>query len=68
VDRAEWIARLDGLSQKPRNGRAVMMWRLVKLVLVLVILGVIGLTGYAYLGDLSPVQREVTQPVTLDAN
>jgi hypothetical protein len=45
-----------------------MMWRLVKLVLVLVILGVIGLTGYAYLGDLSPVQREVTQPVTLDAN
>jgi hypothetical protein len=45
-----------------------MMWRLVKLVLVLVILGGIGLTGYAYLGDLSPVQREVTQPVTLDAN
>ena len=44
-----------------------MMWRLVKLVLILVILGFIGLTGYAYLGDLTPVSREITQPVTLDA-
>ncbi len=44
-----------------------MMWRLVKLVLLLLIAGFIGLTGYAYFGDLSPDQREVTQPVTLDA-
>ena len=44
-----------------------MMWRLVKLVLILMILGFIGLIGYTYLGDLSPVSREITQPVTLDA-
>jgi hypothetical protein len=45
-----------------------MVWRLVKVVLVLVMLGFIGLSGYAYLGDLSPVQQPVTQPVTLDAS
>jgi hypothetical protein len=45
-----------------------MMWRLIKLVLVLLVIGFIGLSGYAYLGDLSPTQRDVTQPVTLDAD
>jgi hypothetical protein len=44
-----------------------MLWRLAKLVVLLVIVGFIGLTGYAYFGDLAPEQREVTQPVTLDA-
>lgn len=33
----------------------------------LTIFAVIGLAGYAYLGDLSPVQTEVTLPVVLDA-
>jgi hypothetical protein len=45
-----------------------MVWRLIKLLLVVIVLGFIGLTGFAYLGDLSPVQRDVTQPVTLDAD
>jgi hypothetical protein len=45
-----------------------MLWRLIKLVFVLAVLGFIGLVGYAYLGDLSPVQQDVTQPVTLDAD
>ncbi|MGL4320864.1 MAG: hypothetical protein ACRCS3_08380 [Paracoccaceae bacterium] len=45
-----------------------MVWRLIKLVLVLAVLGFIGLSGYAYLGDLSPTQSNVTQPVTLDAD
>jgi hypothetical protein len=45
-----------------------MLWRLVKLVFVLAVLGFFGLVGYAYLGDLSPMQRDVTQPVTLDAD
>jgi hypothetical protein len=44
-----------------------MLWRMAKLVLLLMFVGFIGLTGYAYFGDLSPEQREVTQPVTLDA-
>jgi hypothetical protein len=54
-------------APKRRSGGAAMLWRLTKLVLVLVVFGFIGLAGYAYLGDLSPVQRDVTQPVTLDA-
>jgi hypothetical protein len=45
-----------------------MMGRLVKTMLVLVVLGLIGLSGYAYLGDLSPTQSTITQPVSLDAN
>ncbi|MDJ0826679.1 MAG: hypothetical protein QNJ16_14345 [Rhodobacter sp.] len=44
------------------------MVTLLKLIAILLVLGAIGLTGYAYLGDLTPEQREVVQPVTLDAN
>ncbi|WP_268894632.1 hypothetical protein [Paragemmobacter ruber] len=43
------------------------MGRIIKGLLVLAILGFIGLTGYAYLGDMRPDQAEVTVPVTLDA-
>ncbi|MGB8812388.1 MAG: hypothetical protein WCC57_04320 [Paracoccaceae bacterium] len=44
------------------------MGRIIKALVVLAVLGFVGLTGYAYLGDLTPVQSEVKQPVTLDAN
>jgi hypothetical protein len=57
-----------GADPTKRNGGAAMVWRLIKLLLVVIVLGFIGLTGFAYLGDLSPVQRDVTQPVTLDAD
>jgi len=40
---------------------------ILKFLTVLLILGAIGLTGYAYLGDLSPDRRDVTAPVMLDA-
>lgn len=40
---------------------------ILKFITVLVILGAIGLVGYAYLGDLSPDQTDVTAPVMLDA-
>ncbi|MFD1912927.1 hypothetical protein [Halodurantibacterium flavum] len=42
------------------------MGRLLKLVLFLLVLGFVGLVGYAYLGDLSPEQREITLPVGLN--
>jgi hypothetical protein len=42
------------------------MGRLLKLLILLLVLGFIGLVGYAYLGDLSPEIKEVNQPVTLD--
>ncbi len=42
------------------------MGRLLKLLVLLLVLGFVGLIGYAYLGDLSPEIKEVNQPVTLD--
>jgi hypothetical protein len=42
------------------------MGRIIKAVLVLAVLGFIGLTGYAYLADLTPAQARVTKPVVLD--
>jgi hypothetical protein len=44
------------------------MGRIIKALVLLVIIGFIGLAGYAYLGDLSPVQGEVTKPVVLNAD
>lgn len=48
------------------------MGRLIKWLFILIILGVIGLTAYAYIGpflgaDFSPQQIEIRQSVTLDA-
>lgn len=43
------------------------MGRIWKAILVLVLLGLMGLVGYAYFGDLTPDTREVNEPVTLDA-
>ena len=44
------------------------MGRIIKALFLLAILGLIGLTGFAYLADLSPDQSEVKVPVTLDAD
>ncbi|WP_281261127.1 hypothetical protein [Aliiruegeria haliotis] len=44
------------------------MKRLFKLLLYLVVLGAIGLTGYAYLADLTPEQVRVSEPVSLDVD
>jgi hypothetical protein len=44
------------------------MGRLLKVIVILAILGFIGLVGYAYLGDMTPPQAPVTQPVTLDVD
>jgi hypothetical protein len=51
-----------------RSRKGFAMGRIIKALVVLVILGFIGLTGYAYLGDLSPVQGEVKKPVVLNAD
>jgi hypothetical protein len=50
------------------EGQKTMVGRILKMVLVLAVLGFAGLTGYAYLGDLSPSQSQVTVPVTLNAD
>ena len=43
------------------------MGRILKAAVVLAVLGVIGLTGYAYLGDLTPTPSEMRKPVELNA-
>ena len=42
------------------------MLRLLKLLFALVVLLVVAVVGYAYLGDLSPAQTDVSEPVSLD--
>jgi predicted negative regulator of RcsB-dependent stress response len=44
------------------------MGRILKALFVLAVLGLAGLTGYAYFGNMAPEQTEITQPVTLDAD
>ncbi|WCR11918.1 hypothetical protein JHW45_06045 [Paracoccus stylophorae] len=39
--------------------------RLIKVLAVLIVAGVIGLIGYAYLGDMEPVRQEVRSPVAI---
>lgn len=43
------------------------MGRVVKAALLLVIFGLIALTGYAYLADFAPEQQDVKKTVVLDA-
>lgn len=40
----------------------------VKGILVLVVLGLAALGGFAYLGDLSPMQTQVVQPVKINVD
>ena len=44
------------------------MMRIFKALLVLVVLLVVAVLGYAYLGDLSPEQSDISAPVTLDGH
>lgn len=44
------------------------MGRLLKFLIFLLIVGFAGLVGFAYLGDISPEQSDVTQPIDLDAD
>ena len=43
------------------------MGRVFRFLLLVVVLGLLGLLGYALVGDLSPEQREITVPVETDA-
>ncbi len=44
------------------------MLRLLKFLFVLTVMLVAAVVGYAYLGDLSPEQEDVSEPVMLDAS
>ncbi len=47
---------------------AALMGRILKALGVLAVLGLLGLTAYAYLADLTPPQERVTKPVVLDGS
>ena len=40
--------------------------RKLKLLVVLILAGVIGLAAYAYFGDMAPTRQEVRSPLALD--
>ena len=44
------------------------MFRLLKLLFLLLIVVISAVLGYAYIGDLSPKQTDVSTPVDLDGN
>lgn len=44
------------------------MVRILKILFVLALLGFAGLTGYAYLGDMTPDRVEKSEPVELNVN
>ena len=44
------------------------MGRLLKFLLFLIVLGFLGLVGFAYLGDLRPSQETLEEPVTLNVD
>lgn len=44
------------------------MGRLWKLLLFVIVLAILGFIGFAYLGDLSPDQSLISEPVELDAD
>ena len=61
------MATASRSGPKAKGGKTGDMGRLVKAVLGLAVVALISLAGYAYLGDLSPEQATITQPVVLDA-
>lgn len=45
-----------------------MIARVMKFLVFVIVIGGLGLTGYAYLGDLAPEPSEQSLTVTLDAS
>jgi hypothetical protein len=52
------------MKEKKRKSRP-MIARLLKFILVLVGIALLGIVGYAYLGNMAPDQTDVRQPVEL---
>ena len=64
-----YIKRMHARSiQDQQTGYDGFMIRIFKFFFFLAVIGALGLVGFAYLGDLSPVQTEVKEQISLDAN
>lgn len=44
------------------------MVRILKILVMICVLGILGLTGYAYLGNMAPVRQDINQPVDIDVS
>ena len=44
------------------------MVRLLKLIILILVVGFLALTGFAYLGDLAPTRADVSIPVELNVS
>jgi hypothetical protein len=45
-----------------------MFGKILKVLLFLLVLAFVALAGFAYLGDLSPEQSDIREPVTLNVD
>lgn len=59
---------IDGAADTGNGHGAATMGRILKALVFLAVLALLGLTGYAYLADLTPPQERVTKPVVLDGS
>lgn len=68
----ERLERQHPTAGAPAESRSenedIIMFRIIKLLFYLAVLGLIGLVGYAYLGDMTPRQVQVSVPVTIDVD
>ncbi len=48
-----------------KNGNEKRMGRILLAIVILLLLGILGMIGYAYLGDLTPATQEQRMDVTL---
>ena len=60
-------ARVTGQDRTRGRKGAREMGRFTKFLLFLIVLAILAFIGYAYFGDLSPEQEDISTPVELDA-
>jgi hypothetical protein len=58
---------LPGIEAVKRRGGTTMGRILLKLVAFLVVFGALAIVAFGYIGDLSPDQSDVSEPVNLNA-
>ncbi len=62
------VAHASTGEQDRANTRQIGMRYVIKGLFYIAILAALGVIGYAYLGDMTPDQAEMTEPVVLDVD
>lgn len=58
--------RMDGRERRGHNKKVPTMGRVLRAILVVIVIGLLGVAGFAYLGDMSPQPAQQRLPVNLD--